>query len=65
MKNITSYVVIPVLALAGVGAGITVAQNSRKQAEAPTGTLKTLIVARGSIGMNLDLNRLNGKGQAA
>ncbi|MGH7938883.1 MAG: hypothetical protein ACRD5Z_25600 [Bryobacteraceae bacterium] len=65
MKNIRSYVVISLLALAGIGAGITVAQNSKKQSEAPTGTVKTLIVAHGSIGMNLDLSRLNGKGQAA
>ncbi|MGH7938882.1 MAG: hypothetical protein ACRD5Z_25595, partial [Bryobacteraceae bacterium] len=63
MKNITTSIVISLLALAGIGAGITVAQNNAKQAGAPTGTQKTLIVAQGTVEMNLNFNRLNGKGQ--
>ena len=58
MKVILNRILLPTLAILGVLAGASVAQNQTKRAE--TGTLETLIVASGNVTMDLDLNRLNG-----
>ncbi len=60
MKTIAIYFVFPLLALVGITTGISLAQNAKKSAEAPTGTLSTMIVAQGSVALNLDLNQLTG-----
>ena len=62
MKKILTHFVLPVLALFGVASGISVAQVSKEGAETLTGTLETMIVADGSVEMDLDMNRLNGVG---
>ncbi|MEO5720744.1 MAG: dockerin type I domain-containing protein [Chthoniobacterales bacterium] len=58
MKKIVTHFTLPLLALVGVASGIAVAQNTRDKSE--TGTLETLIVATGTVALDLDLNRLNG-----
>ena len=45
------------------GAGILAAENKKNTPEANTGTLEKMIVANGSVAMELDLNRLNGARQ--
>lgn len=42
------------------GAGNLAAENTKKTPEANTGTLEKMIVANGSVAMDIDLNRLNG-----
>ena len=58
MKTIVLYLTLPLLALFGVASATLVAQDSKL--DTATGTLETLIVARGAVTLNLDLNRLNG-----
>jgi hypothetical protein len=42
------------------GSGNSAAQSKQKSSDGPTGTLQKMIVANGSVTMDLDLNRLNG-----
>ena len=58
MKKIITHFTLPLLALFGLSSGVSVAQNPGKNVE--TGTLETLIVARGTVVMAVDVNRLNG-----
>ena len=63
MKKTVLYLILPLLALFGVVAATSIAQSARQSA--PTGTLETLIVANGTVAMDVDLNRLNGGGSEA
>ncbi|MEP6811191.1 MAG: hypothetical protein ABI992_13185, partial [Chthoniobacterales bacterium] len=58
MKTIASHLILPLVALFSVTAGSVVAQDSSPNAE--NGTLETLIVASGTVALDLDMNRLNG-----
>jgi hypothetical protein len=58
MKKILTRV-LPVLALSAITAAISVAQFP-EEAASDTGKLETMIVASGTVAMDLDLNRLNG-----
>jgi hypothetical protein len=60
MKTIVTHLMLPLLALFGVSAATSIAESPKKGAEALTGTLETLIVANGTVAMDLDVNRLNG-----
>ncbi len=44
----------------GSGVGNLIAENKKNTPEANTGTLEKMIVANGSVAMDIDLNRLNG-----
>src|ERR1700732_254371 len=59
-KIIASYFMLPLLLLLSNSSGNPVAQVQKKGPEQPTGTLEKMIVASGSVAMDLDLNRLNG-----
>ena len=65
MKIIVTHFMLPLLALFGVSSATSVAQFPKKGSETLTGTQEKLIVASGSVAMNLDLNRLNGNSKAA
>ena len=56
MKKIFTHFMLPTLALLGATSGTSVAQDSQ------TGTLETMIVASGTVDMDLNLSRLNGSG---
>lgn len=58
MNKLVSHLLLPMFALCCVTLGTSDAENSSKSAA--SGTLETLIVAQGSVSLNLDLNRLNG-----
>jgi len=59
-----SYFMLPLLLLFSNSSGNSAAQVQKKSPEQPTGTLEKMIVASGSVAMDLDLNRLNGIGSA-
>jgi hypothetical protein len=63
-KTILSYFVLPLLLLLSNSSGDSAAQVQKRTPEQPTGTLEKMIVASGSVAMDLDLNRLNGLGSA-
>src|ERR1700688_1051949 len=63
-KIIASYFMLPLLLLLSNSSGNSAAQLQKKGPEQPTGTLEKMIVASGSVAMDLDLNRLNGIGSA-
>src|ERR1700693_758703 len=63
-KIISSYLMLPLLLLLSNSSGNPVAQLQKKNPDQPTGTLEKMIVASGSVAMDLDLNRLNGIGSA-
>src|SRR4029077_6810347 len=63
-KTILSYFMLPLLLLFSNSSGNSAAQVQKKSPEQPTGTLEKMIVASGSVAMDLDLNRLNGVGSA-
>ena len=56
MKTITTHFMLPVLAL------FCAASSTSRAQEIQTGTLETMIVASGTISMDLNLSRLNGAG---
>ena len=58
MKKIITHLTLPLLALFGLTSEVSVAQTPGNNAE--TGSIETLIVASGTVEMNLDVNRLNG-----
>jgi hypothetical protein len=59
MNKTVTRIVLPALVLCAVAAGVSVAQFPKKPAS-DTGTLQTMIVASGTVSMDLDLNRLSG-----
>jgi hypothetical protein len=61
-KTILSYFTLPLLLLLSNSSGNPVALVQKRGPEQPTGTLEKMIVASGSVAMDLDLNRLNGLG---
>jgi len=63
-KTILSYFTLPLLLLLSNSSGNPVAQVQKRSPEQATGTLEKMIVASGSVAMDLDLNRLNGLGSA-
>ena len=63
-KTIFSYSMLPLLLLFSNSSGNSAAQVQKRSPEQPTGTLEKMIVASGSVAMDLDLNRLNGVGSA-
>jgi len=63
-KVISSYFMLPLFLLFINSSGNSAAQVQKKSPEQPTGTLEKMIVASGSVAMDLDLNRLNGIGSA-
>src|SRR2546423_274320 len=58
-KTILSYFLLHLLLLLSNSSGNSAGQVQKRTPEQPTGTLEKLIVARGSVAMDLDLNRLN------
>jgi hypothetical protein len=56
--------ILPILALFGIGSDQSLTKPDQKGGDGTTGTLEKMIVANGSVTMDLDLNRLtsNGKG---
>jgi hypothetical protein len=62
LKKMLSYFTLPLLLLLSNSSGNSAPQSPRKGLEGPTGTLEKMIVARGNVAMDLDLNRLAGIG---
>ena len=60
LRKILSYFALPLLLLLSNSSGNSAPQSSRKSPTGPTGTRERMIVASGSVTMNLDLNRLKG-----
>jgi len=60
-----SYFMLPLLLLFINSSGKSVAQSREKSPGGETGTREKMIVERGSVAMDLDLNRLNGIGSVA
>jgi hypothetical protein len=59
MKKILTRIVLPAVVVCGVAVGISVAQFPKKPAS-DVGTVETMIVAHGTVAIDLDLSRLNG-----
>ncbi|MEY2489850.1 MAG: hypothetical protein QOC70_1792, partial [Verrucomicrobiota bacterium] len=64
MKKILSYFALPLLLLLSNSSGNSASQSPEKSPGGETGTRERLIVATGSVTMNLDLNRLKGRDSA-
>ena len=62
LKKILSYFTLPLLLLLSNSSGNSAPQLPGKSPEGQTGTLEKMIVARGNVAMDLDLNRLKGIG---
>ncbi|HTE95660.1 MAG TPA: hypothetical protein VK678_19420, partial [Bradyrhizobium sp.] len=62
LRKIFSYFTLPLLLLLSNSSGNSAPQSSGKNPGGETGTLEKLIVANGSVAMDLDLNRLTGSG---
>jgi hypothetical protein len=60
MKKTLRYFTLPLLLLLGSSSGNSAPQSPGKNPDGQTGTLEKMIVASGSVAMDLDLNRLNG-----
>jgi hypothetical protein len=60
LKKMLGYFMLPLLLLLSNSSGNSAPQLPAKAPAGPTGTRETLIVATGSVTMNLDLNRLKG-----
>jgi hypothetical protein len=60
MKKTIVYSLLPLFALFAAISATSIAQSSKKTA--PTGTLETLVVANGTVAIDLDLNRIEGAG---
>jgi hypothetical protein len=63
-KKLFTYVTLPLLLLFCNSLQNSVAGSKQKSADAQTGTLEKMIVASGSVVMDVDLNRLNGVNSA-
>jgi hypothetical protein len=59
-KKSFMYVMLPVVLLLCTASLSSMAGSKQKSANAESGTLEKMIVASGSVAMDLDLNRLNG-----
>src|ERR1700682_768069 len=64
LRKILSYFTLPLLLLLSNSSGNSAPQSPGKSPEGLTGTLERMIVARGNVTMDLDLNRLNGNDSA-
>jgi hypothetical protein len=64
VRKILSFFALPLLLLLSNSSGNSATQLSGKIPDGQTGTREKLIVASGSVTLNLDLNRLNGKDSA-
>ena len=62
LKKMLGYFTLPLLLLLSNSSGNSAPQSPGKSQEGETGTLERLIVARGNVAMDLDLNRLKGIG---
>jgi hypothetical protein len=62
LRKMLSYFTLPLLLLLSNSSGNSAPQLPGKSPEGQTGTLEKMIVAGGSVAMDLDLNRLNGSG---
>jgi hypothetical protein len=62
LKTISVAFMIPLLVLFGTGSGNLVTKPNQDASKGSTGTLEKMIVASGSVAMDLNLNRLNGTG---
>ena len=60
LRKILSYFTLPLLLLLSNSSGNSASQSPRKNPEGKSGTLERMIVARGNVAMDLDLNRLEG-----
>jgi hypothetical protein len=60
LRKTLSYFTLPLLFLLSNSSGHSTPQLPGKSPEANTGTLEKMIVATGSVTMDLDLSRLNG-----
>jgi hypothetical protein len=65
LRKLLSYFSLSLLLLLRNSSGDSTPQSPGKSLEGPTGTLEKMIVARGHVAMELDLNRLNGTVPAA
>jgi hypothetical protein len=65
LRKMLSYFMLPLLLLFINSSGNSVAQSREKSPGGETGTREKMIVERGSVAMDLDLNRLNGISSAA
>ena len=59
-KKLFTYVTLPLLLLFCNSSQNSVAGSKEKSPDAQSGTLEKMIVASGSVAMDVDLNRLNG-----
>jgi hypothetical protein len=60
LRKILGYFMLPLLLLLSNSSGNSAAQLPEKSSSGETGTLEKMIIGRGSVGMDLDLNRLTG-----
>jgi hypothetical protein len=65
LRKMFGYFVLPLLVLAGAGWENSNAQSSRTSLEGPTGKLEKMIVARGDVAIDLDLDLLGTTRSAA
>ena len=63
-KKLFTHVMLPLLLLFCNSSQNSVAGPKQKNPNAQTGTLEKMIVASGSVAMDVDLNRLNGVNSA-
>ncbi|PYV67662.1 MAG: hypothetical protein DMG96_38635, partial [Acidobacteria bacterium] len=63
-KKLFTYVMLPLLLLFCNSSQNSVAGSKQKSPDAQSGTLERMIVASGSVAMDVDLNRLNGVNSA-
>jgi len=63
-KKLFTYVMLPLLLLFCNSSQNSVAGSKQKSPDAQSGTLEKMIVASGSVAMDVDLNRLNGVNSA-
>ena len=60
LKRMLSFVTLPLLLLLSNSSGNSAPQSAGKSPDGQSGTLEKMIVASGTVAMDLDLNRLNG-----
>ncbi len=64
LRKMLGYFALPLLLLLSNSSGNSAPQLAAKSANAQSGTLEKMIVAQGSVAMDLDLHRLNGTKEA-
>ncbi len=62
LKKTLSRFALSALLISSAGLATSLARNPEQSLEAQTGTLEKMIVAGGNVALNLDLNRLQGRG---